>query len=254
MNLRITIATPCYDETVTTHYLRSIVGFIQEASRKGVVVRLITIGKDSLITRARNNLVRIFLDDEESHYLLFVDSDIGFEPQTVWRLLAYDKDVTCAIYPKKDIIWPLVKKGVEEGVSLEGLQSYGLDYNITLVANTYIENGFVEVQEAATGFMLIKKRVLLKMKEAYPELKYIPENRHGSKDERFTSDNNYAFFDTMIEEKTKRYLSEDYTFCRRWQKLGGKVYADLTSRLTHTGVYTFKGDMTSRLSSCLKQK
>ena len=62
-------------------------------------------------------------------------------------------------------------------------------------------------------------------------------------EEHYTSEWNYAFFDTMIEPETKRYLSEDYAFCRLWQKIGGKVYADIVSGLNHYGTYAFKGNV-----------
>ena len=89
--------------------------------------------------------------------------------------------------------------------------------------------------------MLIKRDVFFKMKENYPELYYVPEV------ETARSENNYAFFDTMIEPETKRYLSEDFTFCRRWQNIGGQIYADILAEFTHTGVYTFKGNVKVQL-------
>ena len=58
-----------------------------------------------------------------------------------------------------------------------------------------------------------------------------------------TSDWNYTFFDTMIESQTRRYLSEDYAFCRLWQNMGGKIYADIISGMTHYGNYAFKGNV-----------
>jgi hypothetical protein len=99
--------------------------------------------------------------------------------------------------------------------------------------------GFVEVLDAATGFMCIKKEVFYKMMKAYPNLKYTSDQIINT--ERFTSKNTYAFFDCIIDEKSNRYLSEDYAFCRMWQKIGGKIYADLLSPLTHWGNYAFKG-------------
>ena len=84
------------------------------------------------------------------------------------------------------------------------------------------------------------------MADNYPKLKFTPDQHIGSShDKEFnyhkTSDWNYAFFDTMIDND--RYLSEDYAFCRLWQNIGGKIYADISSGLTHYGNYSFKGNV-----------
>ena len=64
----------------------------------------------------------------------------------------------------------------------------------------------------------------------------------------YASDNCYAFFDTMIDPVSNRYLSEDYAFCRLWQKIGGKIYADVASSLTHYGTYSFKGNVSHKFA------
>ena len=89
--------------------------------------------------------------------------------------------------------------------------------------------------------MCIKKEVFYKMKEAYKNLKYTSDQIINN--ERFSSDNCYAFFDCIIDEKSNRYLSEDYAFCRLWQKIGGKIFADVVSPLSHYGTYQFAGNV-----------
>ena len=64
----------------------------------------------------------------------------------------------------------------------------------------------------------------------------------------YSSKNCYAFFDTVIDPKSKRYLSEDYGFCRLWQKIGGKIYADVVSPLTHYGTYHFRGNISHKFA------
>ena len=114
-----------------------------------------------------------------------------------------------------------------------------------------VEKGFIEVLDGATGFMLIKRNVFKKMALAYPNLRFKSDQHLGDPhDKTFgyhnTSDWNYAFFDTVIEPETKRYLSEDYAFCRLWQKIGGKVYADIASSLVHSGNYNFRGRVSTQ--------
>jgi hypothetical protein len=108
---------------------------------------------------------------------------------------------------------------------------------------TQVIDGFAEVLDGPTGFMLIKREVIARLYEAYPELNCV--NDHENKD----LDTYCAIFDCMIDPDTRRYLSEDYAFCRRWQKIGGKIFADVTAVLGHVGNIRFQGKLENRLSS-----
>ena len=68
---------------------------------------------ESLITRARNELARMFLDDEKFTHLMFIDSDIYFEHDSVDRLYSHDKSIVCGLYPKKEINWDRVREAVK---------------------------------------------------------------------------------------------------------------------------------------------
>jgi hypothetical protein len=109
--------------------------------------------------------------------------------------------------------------------------------------NTQIINGFAEVLDGPTGFMLIKRAVFAKMHEHYPELLCV--NDHQNKD----IDTYHAVFDCMIDPESKRYLSEDYAFCRRWQQMGGKIYADVMTVLGHVGNIRFQGKLEDRITA-----
>ena len=92
---------------------------------------------------------------------------------------------------------------------------------------------------------------LERMIKAYPETKY--RNVHGFPTDQNTNDNFYALFDCIIDPQSGHYLSEDYAFCRRWRKLGGEIWIDLRSKLTHVGPYAFKGDSTARYAPLANQ-
>jgi len=248
--LGVMVATPCYGGQLTEAYLHGILDTVATANKYKFQMHLNTMGNESLITRARNTLVTQFLDADEKDperftHLMFIDSDIGFGGEAVWKLLNSDYDVACGIYPRKSIDWKSVDAFVEKGQT-KNLEQKALGYNLNFAEplNISVKNGFTEVMDAATGFMCIKKEVFYKMKEAYPNLKYTSDQIINN--ERFYSDNCYAFFDCIIDEKSNRYLSEDYAFCRLWQKIGGKIHADVVSPLTHYGTYAFKGHVWSK--------
>ena len=109
-------------------------------------------------------------------------------------------------------------------------------------------DGFMEVREAPTGFMCIKRSVFDRLIAAYPELQYVPDWPKGTYPEGGV---HYRFFDVMVDPESRRYLSEDYGFCRIWEKIGGKVYADATSDLSHQGERLYTGDFGLSLATAL---
>ena len=91
--------------------------------------------------------------------------------------------------------------------------------------------------------MLIKRSVIQQMYEKYPELNCV--NDHQNRD----LETYCAIFDCMIDPESRRYLSEDYAFCRRWQQIGGKIFADCMTSLGHVGNLRFQGSLEERLKN-----
>jgi hypothetical protein len=139
----------------------------------------------------------------------------------------------------KLINWDGIPDLIKEGKDYKDL-SHPYVLNFVDKNNINVKNGFAEVLDAATGFMLIQRSCLEKMKKKYQDLHYITDQIVNGKE--YDSNNTYLFFDTMKDEDG-RYLSEDYAFSRRWQKIGGKIWADLGSSLTHFGGYRFAGKL-----------
>jgi hypothetical protein len=168
-------------------------------------------------------------------HMLWIDADIAFSPDSVVAMLAFDKPVVTAIYCKKSINWAKTYDQEHIEHPSEPISQRGLDYNINIVSNAIVEEGrFCKVLDAATGFMLINRSVIEKMNKAYTCL-------HCVNDVPGSDVKDYiALYDCMIDPQTRRYLSEDYAFCRRWQMLGGEIYACLKSPLGHFGSYMYK--------------
>lgn len=235
----ILISTPCYGGVLSQNWVMSLLKLFAKIGDE-VLIDLQFVGYDSLISRARSTLVSNFLDSGRSH-LLFIDADIGFEVEQVQRLLRADKEFVGALYPVKFYDWGQVIPKVGEG---ESLREAPLHYVGTFCEGDELkkDNGFATAKYAGTGFQLIKRSVFEKMALAYPELKY---NRIHVPNFQ-PSENRYAFFDCVIEKETGDYLSEDYAFCKRWRDIGGEIWLDLESKLTHTGSHDFIGDTTKR--------
>jgi len=240
------LATPCYGGMVTQRYMHSTVGLLNLGRELGFQVSLNLLGNESLITRARNLMVSRFLDDPAATHLLFIDADIGFDPQQAARMLAFDVDVVAGMYPLKLLDW---NSGLQRAVNGEPVETAPLRYVGAPCEDAEAESldGFVTGTYAGTGFMMIRREALVKMADAYPQLRYAAShagtNRQGTPS---FSPNQYAFFDCMIEPDTGVYLSEDYTFCRLWRNIGGKVWLDTHGALIHVGPHEFIGAPAAR--------
>lgn len=247
---KLFIATPMYGGACAGMYTRSIADLSAICANNKIPLQLYYLFNESLITRARNYCADEFIRGDATH-LMFIDSDIGFSPMDVIALMALARkeseyDVICGPYPKKCISWEKIKHAVDKGVADKDpniLERFVGDYVFNPKNNgKEIPIGQpVEVMEAGTGFMMIKRETFIKYREAYPHLLYKPDHvRTAAFD---GSREIMAFFDCIIDPESKRYLSEDYNFCYHVNKMGGKVWLCPWMQMHHVGMYTFGGSL-----------
>jgi hypothetical protein len=247
---KLFLATPMYGGQCTGMFARSVADLAALCTQYGVQLQLYFLFNESLITRARNYCCDEFMRSGATH-LMFIDSDIGFNPQDVIALLAIQDetspyDVIGGPYPKKCISWEKIKMAVDKGVADEDpnrLEKFVGDYVFNPKSGqTQIPIGQpVEVSEIGTGFMMIRRRTFEKYAEAFPELSYKPDH---VRTEHFDGSREImAYFDCIIDPDSKRYLSEDYMFCYNVQKMGGQVWFCPWMQLQHVGTYIFGGSL-----------
>jgi hypothetical protein len=247
---KLFVATPMYGGMCAGMYTRSIADLSALCHRHGIQLQLYFLFNESLITRARNYCCDEFMRSEATH-LMFIDSDIGFDPNDVLALLALQSDeseydVIGGPYPKKCISWEKVKTAVDKGYGDKNpneLERFVGDYVFNPKANTreIPINQPVEVMEIGTGFMMIRRKTFEEYAKAFPELYYKPDH---VRTEHFDGSREImAYFDTIIDPDSKRYLSEDYMFCYNVQKMGQKVWFCPWMRMQHVGTYIFGGSL-----------
>jgi hypothetical protein len=241
--VNLVIATPCFGGQVSVLYAASLLK-LQKLVRAYSDLNFKVLFKDgdALITRARASLVAQFLDDDSATHLLFLDADIGFEPDQVLRLLQSGADMCAAIYPIKRIEWDKVKTTIEAARPNPAAAALKYVFEVDDPNAVAEKGGFVKVRYAGTGFLMIRRAALERMCARYPQLRY---RRDHSIDAATASDNRFALFECMIAEDGT-YLSEDFAFCKRWTDMGGEIWADLESKLSHVGPMTFGGDLASQ--------
>jgi hypothetical protein len=213
----IFIALPAYDFKVSLKLAISLARFTQVAGKHGISVHMGSICGCSVVSRARNLLVKDMVDSDATD-LLFIDSDINFEPDDILRLMAWGAD------PKKGIVAGVPRTRSENKVYIADLD---YDENGELTMNGM---GLVRGKRVATAFMLIRREVFEQMMAAHPEWVY--------KDQR--SDRMIpCLFDFKLTEEG--YIGEDFLFCDRARELGFEVWIDPTIKLGHMGVQEYEG-------------
>ena len=202
---------------------------------------------DALITRARANLVASFLDDPAATHLLFIDADMGFSlsrysaPRPAAPMFA-------AVYPIKRIDWEKSRRtfgrrdGSNSGAALAlcpGSQDPGrIEASRRVRARPLRRHRLPDDPSSRAGADV-----------RAPSGCSASAADHNYRDALAGSANRVALFECMIDPQTGVYLSEDFSFCRRWTDMGGEIWADLASRLRHVGPSVFRGDVSSQFAA-----
>jgi len=288
---KLFLATPCYGGNCSGMFARSVADLSALCSHYKIHLQIYFLFNESLITRARNYCCDEFMRSECTH-LMFIDSDIGFNPRDVVGMLALagddsPYDVIAGPYPKKTIAWEKIKRAVEKGFADENpnnLEKFVGDYVFNPKQNTaeIKINEPIEVLEAGTGFMLIRRKTMDTFNKAYPSLTYRPDHvrtAHFDGSREITQffqaeidvdhpidfyvsvlqqikdagsdvdkikelvDNSQRIIKDRINNSSKRYLSEDYWFCQHIQKIGLQTWFCPWIQLQHSGTYVFGGSL-----------
>ena len=197
-------------------YMESMMKLQETLLLSGLKHDFLFIKGESLVQRARNNAVCSFMG-KDFERLLFIDSDLEFNPENVETLWNLDKPVCCGSYPMK-------KKGIKTTAWKDG----GL-------VNLDELNGPTEVDYAATGFMMVKKYVFEQMKEFYP----LRAHKEGHPEHFKQTRDSFSWFDPRVDTVKDIYLSEDYAFSQDWRNMGGKIILDPSIRLKHWGFHGY---------------
>lgn len=241
---KLFVATPMYGGMCHGVYTHGMIKMVSLFVQKNINFAYAYTTNESLVTRGRNSLADRFMESDCTH-LMFIDSDIGFEPADIIPMLEADKDILCGLYPKKEINWPKIEQAVKSGVPMEELYKYaaavvGNPKDTSLTGET---DQPMEIINGGTGFMLIHRRVFAGLAGKVPEY---------NSDSFLAADVNRKqkvikeYFATSIDKTAgHRLLSEDYHFCKIAKEQGFTVWMAPWARLTHSGSYNFGGALSS---------
>jgi hypothetical protein len=250
---KLYILTPCFGGVCYVNFVDCLMKTMMLCSHFHLDMDILFCKNDSLVSRARNNLVAKALADPKTTHIMFIDNDITWNPIDIIKLVVSEKPIIGGAYPLKSYQWEKVlKPDVIQGLvnkknnhpllkdmlsDTEMVQFNTVKYNVNyLSSNLQIEENITKIKHLATGFMMIHRNVIEKMMKAFPSTKYVDDVNFLEQHEQEFA---YALFDCGVEDG--HYLSEDWMFCQRWGKMGGSIYLDVTINLVHTGIEDFKG-------------
>jgi hypothetical protein len=254
------IVAPAYGNMLTTVYVRSVLRYMQiYYAQYGQWPAVDWIGQESCVPRARNNLARMaMLHPTPPTHLVFVDTDIEFEPQDLHDMLCSSLPIVVGPYAKKAFNWKQALDMVQAGkVSTpEELELCGTD-PVTNFHDDHIEGKqipyvpqtgpdgkptgkmYMVCKESGCGFMAIRIEVLRHMIKAYPARRYICDDSTGPGQETFNLFSNEVD-PYPVDPTNPRFITEDYLFSRLAQRLGIPTFCYVQARLGHQGTMVYK--------------
>jgi hypothetical protein len=219
--MSVMIGMPCYGGNVSDKTTTGLFKLGKMFVRSGIDHSLLTTANESLITQGRSKIANFFINNTEFEYLLFLDSDVGFEPEDVLKLLEHNKELVVGAYPMKTV---------------------PLQWNFNLSEPRQMDGHLAAIDSIGLGFALIHRSVFLKVTEKYGnELHYIPSDKSiGHKTTKEEFENSYHFFK---EEKVNgHYLAEDISFFHRVRQCKIQPWLDTSIKLCHVGSHVFQED------------
>ena len=244
---KILLPLICYGGMCHTEFAMNVMGTLLGIQRqKNMEMSISPINFESLISRARNASAAWALSEDFTH-LLFLDSDISFDPVDIFRLLEADKDVAVGLYPKKyynrSKMESLAKHSPHVFDAQESWKPLATDFSTEFNIKNFQqakEGKIFTVDYAATGFMLIKTDVFRKIIDKRPDLKYTNDvDGYMSADPAYF----YDFFRVGVNPSSRKYESEDYGFCELWRSIGGEIHVVPEIKLTHIGRMSYPSDV-----------
>ena len=248
------ILTPCYGSLCYVNYMVCLMNTMNLCNRFGIELHNDYCRNDSLVQRARNNLIAKAMTNPKTTHILFIDADITWNPIDVLKLMISNQMLIGGLYPLKHFhfdrlndptaidTWkkkrdsqPFLQNASNEEIIQQNLLRYNFNH-LTTTPNMQIVRNLIEVRHLATGFMMIRRETIEAMEKAFPSTKYVDDIGFLKEKE---NDHAFALFDCGVEDN--HYFSEDWLFSQRWINMGGKIYVNVTINLTHTGIQDFNG-------------
>lgn len=241
---RLLVATPVAGGVVSHDYMHGVNAVRDHLDSLGWSTDVIS-QPDGLVTRSRNAFASLVARSEKYTHLLMLDADVMVDPAGVERIVRSGHDVIGCSVPLRNMNWDRAAEHLlaHPDATAAELRAIGTDYAVWFEPEQQVVDGFVPVRAIGSAVMLISRAALQRV-SASDLVQYAERGLHTAD----LRDDGWTFFDPYVDADGS-YLSEDYAFCDRWRRLGGRVWADLKSKTRHIGPVTILGDIAASLAA-----
>jgi hypothetical protein len=246
--MKILVATPAYDSTVTTSCYRSVIGLILHFRQARPQIQLeVSALSFSSVTHARNIFATRVLRDSSFSHLLFIDADMGFAPSLIEKMIDWDQPVVGTFYPyrelRDDAFHGESRRTADATKARMAAQKF-VGEEVLFENETRphrVQRGFIKVEATGTAIMLVRREVLEKLRDRFPEL-WAAEWSDGQHQGLFQC---FA----PVQDKSGVYVGEDISFCRRWvEGCQGEIWSCASEPISHLGRKLYHGRFIDRLA------
>ena len=229
--MSVVIALPAHGGIVMEKATLGLFNLGKLFVRNNIDHGLLTLTNSSLITQARSKCANFFINNTQFEYLFFLDSDIGFDPLDVVKLLNYKLPMVSGTYPMKTI---------------------PMRYCVNVKQPEERKGDLLKIDGNGMGFCLIHRKVFLDVAKAHPELKYTPELKDSdTPPSQAEIDNSYHYFAEL--KKGDGFVAEDKSFFARAEKVGYEMWLDTSIALNHCGFHIYDGCAQPTVETAPKQ-
>lgn len=246
MSLKLLATVPTHSGAIQLECAQTLLGAQELVLSRGGSFRAHFLG-GATISTLRNALAAEFLESD-AEILLMLDADQAVWPETLGRMIDFRQPVVGCVYPKRS--YDFSKVSFERATSLDELLYQASEYvgwlNTDEAGQAHLVNGFARAVQVGTGILLVRREAFHRLMEHFPELK----GRGFAEDTypQHKASGRWGFFNPLDNEDGVP-LSEDISFCRRWQAAGGEIWADAVSNTMHVGAHQFIGNYADYLKA-----
>ena len=245
--INVYLGTPVAGGAVVHDYMHSVMAIQRHFDALGWELHVVT-QPDGLVTRPRNGFAAAVVRNPEYTHLLMLDADVTIAPESVERMIRFDRDLVGAGVPLRQVEWDKVRDFAELVPDATSAELRAVSHRFAVWfeppggARKPVD-GFLPARVIGSAAMLISRAALVRMTET----DCVDAFRLGGHADD-GQESGWTFFDPFVDEAGV-YLSEDYAFCHRWRGIGGEVWVDLESPTRHIGPVPIQGDIATTLSA-----
>ena len=233
---RLLIALPTTSQSMKSSTALTIANLVKLLQSHGIDTYLHNIDSAEIVT-ARDMFANMVLYSDDLDGLIFIDSDMAFDPEVMLKMLRAEKEVVAAACTRRTLNLSTLLAGAQQHGNVPRAIAQASDFTVKLSWDDHnsvpveISNGFCRAAAVGMACAYISKSALVAMVEA----KVVEPRLDLSAGPGQTC---WSFFSPAAPDGVR--LGEDYSFCYRWtQLMKRELFVCVDEAIIHCGDYNY---------------